>query len=44
MRAGLLGEGSVFPPLLFLALFNALLWGVYYPWLIEQPVSGGALW
>ena len=46
VRAGLLGEGSFFAPLLFVVLVNALLWGVYYPWLLTQPVSEstGPLW
>ena len=46
VRAGLLGEGSFFAPLLFVVLANALLWGVYYPWLLTQPVSEGTgpLW
>ena len=43
VQAGILGEGSVFPPLLFLALFNVALWGVYYPWLLAQPIDDGSV-
>ena len=34
VRCGLLGEGSAFLPVLFVALLNAWLWLAVYPWLV----------